>query len=92
MPAVQKPNQNLQAGISLIERRLSGILKPVSPRHEFINGLGQRIQTGSRVKLVNNVANWHIMAILIAGFISLAVLLAMVSRGLLARFGKKPSA
>jgi hypothetical protein len=77
------------AKISSLEHRLSGTLKPVAPRREFVNGLGQRIQAGSRASLVNQVANWHILAMLIAGFISLAVFLAMVVRALLTPSGKK---
>ena len=80
------------AKISSMENRLSGTLKPVTPRREFVHGLGQRIQAGSRIALVNYVANWHILALLIAGFVSLAVLLAMVARALLALSGKKRTA
>jgi hypothetical protein len=42
--------------------------------------------------LVYTVANWHILAMLIAGFVSLAVLLAMVMKALLALSGKKRTA
>ena len=75
--------------ISLMESRLSGTLKPVAPRREFVHGLGQRIQAGNRAAFVNPIANWHILALLIAGFISLAVVLAMLVRALLALSGKK---
>jgi hypothetical protein len=80
------------AKISSMENRLSGALKPVAPRREFVHGLGQRIQTGNQTGLVYTVANWHILAMLIAGFVSLAVLLAMVMRALLALSGKKRAA
>ena len=80
------------AKISTLESRLSGTLKPVAPRKEFIHGLGQRIQTGNRSTFVNNVANWHILALLVAGLVSLAVFLAMVARTLLAMAGKKRTA
>jgi hypothetical protein len=75
-----------------LENRLSGTLKPVAPRREFVNGLGQRIQAGSRTSLVNQVANWHILAILVAGLLSLAVFLAMVARALFVLYGKKRTA
>jgi hypothetical protein len=78
--------------ISSMENRLSGILKPIAPRREFVHGLGQRIQVGNRVSLENEVADWHILAALIAGFVSLAVLLAMVARTLLALSAKKRTA
>jgi hypothetical protein len=77
------------ATISSMENRLSGTLKPIAPRKEFIHGLGHRIQTGNRAAFVNHVANWHIFAMVIAGLVSLAVFLAMVSRALLALLGKK---
>jgi hypothetical protein len=80
------------AKISAIENRLSGTLKPIAPRNEFVHGLGQRIQAGSRTAFVNHVANWYILAMLIAGFASLAVLLAMVARALLTLSGKKQAA
>jgi len=78
-----------KAKISSMERRLSGALKPVAPRQEFVNRLGERIQTGNRSGFVYTVANWHVLAMLIAGFVSLAVLLAMLTRALLALSGKR---
>jgi len=77
------------AKISSMEHRLSGALKPVAPRQEFVHGLGQRIQAGNQSGIVYTVANWPILAMLIAGFVSLAVLLAMVARALLALSGRK---
>ena len=77
------------AKISSMENRLSGTLKPVTPRQEFVYGLGQRIQSGSRTGLENGIASWHILAVLIAGFVSLAVLVAMVTRALLLVTGRK---
>jgi hypothetical protein len=71
------------AKIAILEGRLSGALKPVAARREFVHGLGERIQTGQRATLANHVSNWHILAALIAGFVSLSVLLAMVARALI---------
>ena len=81
-----------KAKISLMENRLSGTLKPVAPRQEFVHGLGQRIQTGNRTTFVNPAANWHLIAILIAGLVSLAMLLAMVARAILSQSGKRRTA
>ena len=81
-----------KAQIVSMENRLAGILKPIAPRREFVHGLGQRMQVGNRASLVNQVANWHILAAMIAGLISLAVLLAMVARALLALSAKKRTA
>jgi hypothetical protein len=80
------------AKISSMENRLSGTLKPVTARQEFVLGLGQRILAGNRAAFENHAANWHILAALIAGFVSLAVLLAMVVRALLIVSGKKRTA
>lgn len=77
------------AKISSLEHRLSGTLKPVTPRQEFIHGLGHRIQASNRAAFVNQVASWHIFVLLFAGLVSLAVFLAMASRALLAMVGKK---
>ena len=76
------------AKISLMENRLSGTLKPVSARQEFVHGLGERIQTGNRTAFVNPAANWHLMAVVIAGLVSLAMLLAVVARAILMQTGK----
>jgi hypothetical protein len=80
------------AKISLLEKQLSGTLKPIAARREFVHGLGERIQTGSRATVANYVTNWHILAALIAGFVSLAVLLALFARGLLGLGRKKHTA
>ena len=77
------------AKISSLENRLSGTLKPVAPRREFVHGLGEQIQAGNRAAFVNYVANWHILAVLIAGLVSLAVMLAVLARALLKLAGKK---
>jgi hypothetical protein len=80
------------AKISSMEHRLTGALKPIAPRQEFVHGLGERIQAGNLSGFVYTVANWHILAMLVAGFVSLAVLLAMVARALLVLSGKKRAA
>ena len=80
------------AKIKSLENQLSGTLKPIAPRREFVNGLGQRIQAGNQATLVNYITNWHILAMLIASLVSLTVFLAMLARALLALFGKKRTA
>ncbi len=77
------------AKIASLENRLSGVLKPVAPRQEFINRLGQHMHTGSRPTLVNNVANWHIIALMVAGLASVVVGTAMIARALVANAQKK---
>ena len=79
------------AKISSLENRLSGILKPVAPRREFIHSLGKRIQ-GNTTSVISRMTDWHVLAMLIAGFVSLAVLLAMAVRAVLALAEKKRTA
>lgn len=82
------------AKISSLESQLSGVLLPVTPRSEFVHGLGYRIQARNQPSLALNkpIVSWPILAALIAGFISLAVLLAMVMRALLSLSGRKRAA
>jgi F0F1-type ATP synthase assembly protein I len=69
--------------INSLEKRLSGVLKPVKPRKEFVHGVAQRIQTGSHTTFfVDRIANIHVIALLIAGLISMGVFLAVVVRAL----------
>jgi hypothetical protein len=77
------------AGISALENRLSGTLKPVAPRQEFVHDLGHRIQAGKQAVVVKHVANMYILALLVAGFVSLAMLLAMMARALMGLSRKK---
>jgi hypothetical protein len=76
--------------ITSLENRLSGVLKPIKPSKEFVRGVARRIQTGSQADLlVERIANWHLIAILIAGIITLAVFLAVIGRTLLSLMEKK---
>jgi hypothetical protein len=81
-----------KANISSMEDRLLGTLKPIAPRHEFVHGLGRQIQARNQATLVNQVSNWHILLALIAGFVALAALLAMVTRALMLLSGKRNTA
>jgi len=78
--------------ISSLEKRLSGVLQPVKPRKEFVHGVAHRIQAGPQSVFVDRIANWHIIAMLIAGLVSLAVFLAVIGRVLLTLQGKKRTA
>jgi hypothetical protein len=79
--------------LASLENRLSGVLKPVKPRKEFIRGVAHRIQKGSQADLlVDRIANWHLIAMLIAGLITLVVFLAVVGRTLLSFLEKKSTA
>jgi hypothetical protein len=78
--------------ISSLENQLSGVLKPIKPRREFVHGVAQRIQTGTQLAFVDRIADWHLIAVMIAGLISLTVVLTIVGRVLLSLLGKKPTA
>ena len=76
--------------ISSLENRLSGVLRPIKPRKEFVHGVAHRIQTGTQATfLVDRIANWHLIAMLIAGLVSLAVFLAVAGWALVSILGKK---
>jgi hypothetical protein len=47
----KKPTGASMAKISSMENQLSGILKPIAPRREFVQGLGTRMQVVNRVSL-----------------------------------------
>jgi hypothetical protein len=79
----------LPKGKGSLENRLSGVFKPITPRREFVHKVGTRIQTGTRATFVNHVANWHILAVIVAGLVSLAVFVAMIARALVSLAGKK---
>jgi hypothetical protein len=78
--------------ITSLENRLSGVLRPIKPRKEFVHGVAHRIQTGTQAAFVDRIANWHLIAIMIAGLISLTVILAIVGRVLMSLLGKKRTA
>jgi hypothetical protein len=78
--------------ISSLEKRLSGVLRPIKPRKEFLHTVASRIHTGSQASLVDRVANWQFTAMIIAGVLSLALLLAVIGRVLLGLLGKKRAA
>jgi len=79
--------------ITSMENRLSGVLRPIKPRKEFVHGIAHRIQAGTHATFfVERIANWHLVAMLIASLISLTVFLAIVGRALLLLLGKKRTA
>jgi hypothetical protein len=76
--------------INSMENRLSGVFKPIKPRKEFVHDVAKRIQTNTQTAFVDRVAEWHFVAMLIAGFISMAVFLAVLGRVLMSLLKKKP--
>jgi len=81
---------NLSKGkLVSLETRLSGVLKPIPPRREFVRDLSHRIQRTKQASLVNHVANWHFFAMLAASLFSVAVLVAVGVRAVLSLSSKK---
>jgi hypothetical protein len=77
------------AGLSSLERLLSSTLKPVTPRREFVDHLGHRIHAESHSPLVKQMINGHVLALVIAGIVSVAALLALLARGLAILLSRK---
>ncbi len=78
-----------KAKLGTLESKLAGTLKPVAPRREFVTGLGSHIKTTRPPAIVDRLAGVNSALILIAGLLSLGVLVALGMRALFALFGKK---
>jgi hypothetical protein len=79
--------------IASMEKRLSGVLRPVKPRKEFVHGVARRIKTKpNEAFFAQRFTQWHIVAVIIAGMISLAVFLAVTAKALTSLWGKKRTA
>lgn len=91
MKMKQLADASMERIVSL-EKRLSGVLKPINPRKEFVHGVAHNLQTGTHAAFVDRIANWHLIAMLIAGLISMIVFLAVIWRVLLSLLGKRRTA
>lgn len=76
-----------------LETRLNGILKPVSPRPEFVNTLRQRIQITGKPAWVSQFNNIQFILILVTGVLTGVVVVTMLARVMvnLLASGKKSS-
>lgn len=81
-----------KATFSTLESRLAGTLKPVAPRREFVRGLKTRIRTNRPPAIVSRLAGVHSALLLIAGLLSLGVLVALGMRALFTLLGRKTPA
>jgi len=66
-----------------IESRLSGILKPVKPNPAFVDSLKDRFQVVSHPAILHRFNNYQFITIMVAGIISIIVLITMVTRVLI---------
>ncbi len=63
-----------------LEIKLNGLLKPVTPRPEFVNTLRQRIQITGQPAWVSRFNNMQFILILVTGVISGVVVVTMLAR------------
>ncbi|MFC2028445.1 hypothetical protein ACFLTX_00795 [Chloroflexota bacterium] len=63
-----------------IESRLSGILKPVEPNPDFVNTLRDRVRSVQHPSIIKKFNNLQFITIVIAGVLSLVVLVTMIAR------------
>ncbi len=80
------------AKIASLDNRLSGALKPVAPRKEFVYGLGRQIQSTQRPTFVDQVANWHLFALLAAAVVSMVIFLGFIVRAIIEAVARKRTA
>jgi len=73
--------------VDRLEHRLAGTLRPIAPRREFVHGLGNRIRGFRRVVLDASANTWQFVLLVVAGFISLGLLFALLGRALTYLFG-----
>jgi hypothetical protein len=66
-----------KATLNSLENQLAGVLKPVPPRKEFVNTLGNQIQTIHQPNIVQRLTNTHYLLILLAGILSVGALLIL---------------
>ena len=72
--------------IAVLEEQLSGILKPIKPRQEFVKGLRQRIDVIHRPSLVGKLTFFQFLLVVLAGVFSAVILVVMGTRALLSLF------
>lgn len=73
--------------INGLEKKLSGTLRPVAPRTEFVRGLGRRIQSLRNTVVQARADTWQFVLLMLAGFLSLGVALAVLGRALFTLLG-----
>ena len=65
-----------------LEDKLAGMMRPVAPRQEFVRGLGSHIQNLRRNAFQASSNTWQFILLMLAGILSLGVLLAVAGRAL----------
>jgi hypothetical protein len=68
--------------LNSLENQLAGVFKPVPPRKEFVNTLGNQIQTIHQPAIIQRLTNTHYVLILLAGILSIGTLLIIGARAI----------
>ncbi len=76
-----------KATYASLEKRLSGVLKPVLPRREFVHGLGQQFQNVNRPTIVSRLTNIHFILIILVFALSVVAILAVGVRAIISLLG-----
>ncbi len=65
-----------------LEDKLAVTLRPIAPRKEFVHGLGNRIHRLRLSMQQAGAGTWKFILLMLAGILSLGLLLALVGRAL----------
>ena len=76
--------------VNPLERQLARLLKPVTPRREFVNSLSHRIQTIHPPDVVDRVANLKMVLLVVAGIASFGLVVLVGIRAFLNLLKRKP--
>ena len=71
-----------KATLSSLENQLAGVLKPVPPRKEFVNTLGNQIQKIQQPTIIHRLTSTQSIIILLAGMLSIGALLILGARAI----------
>lgn len=69
-----------KASLHTLEERLSGVLRPIPARREFVRGLGRHIQSPSPAAMIDRPTDLRLVVLALAGLFSLGVLTAVLIR------------
>ena len=63
-----------------LEDKLSGVLRPIAQRREFVHGLGSHIHRLQQTMQQAGADTWKFILLMLAGILSIGLLLALVGR------------
>jgi hypothetical protein len=71
-----------EKNVNRLEDKLAGALRPIAPRQEFVHGLGGRIMRLRRTMQQAGAGSWQFILLVLAGILSLGLILALLGRAL----------